>query len=268
MTTSKQCSTCQKPTGIMHCTGCDAHFCSKDFRTHRDTLFKEMDKIVEERNVLQAKISQTTQTSDSRHPLIEQIDEWEKTTIRKVQETAEQTREQVHKALSSKRVKITNEFKSFSQKLADLKETEDFVEHDLARLKQMIQQLHQDLQKLNQPVTIELCTEQSDQIQWNNLIYVRDIKIQEFAPPGTYEALDCKGRHCAECGKCRDWYYTGDSASWKWIRDCKNWQEEDRKRYNNDKVYERFKKRDGATCDHYLLHLGHFCLCADNVKSG
>jgi hypothetical protein len=108
------------------------------------------------------------------------------------------------------------------------------------------------------------------------------VEDQQFAAPGSYKPLYCKGRHCAKCGKCRDWYYTGDAASWQWIRSVKNWDKSNRDRWNNDRVGERFEKRDGATCDlgdhgyygyygydgggvyyHYLVD--HGCLCDDNV---
>ncbi|CAF4476379.1 unnamed protein product [Rotaria sp. Silwood2] len=38
---------------------------------------------------------------------------------------------------------------------------------------------------------------------------------QQFAAPGAFKELDCKGRPCASCGNCRDWYFTGDSATWE-----------------------------------------------------
>ncbi|CAF1477592.1 unnamed protein product [Adineta steineri] len=74
------------------------------------------------------------------------------------------------------------------------------------------------------------------------------IQQHQFATPGTYEALDCKGRRCIKCGQCRDWYFTGDAETWKWIRDYKNWIEEDRNRWRSDHIYDGFKRRDGATC--------------------
>ncbi len=65
--------------------------------------------------------------------------------------------------------------------------------------------------------------------------------------------LNCNGRPCATCGNCRDWYYTGDAASWEWIRSLNyySWKgpiDDAWRRYNNGKYYEGFKRRDGATC--------------------
>jgi predicted protein tyrosine phosphatase len=174
MANSKQCSTCQKYVAAMHCIGCDSYFCAKDFRGHRQKLFNKMDGIIGERNELQEQINTIAQLNDTQSPLIGKINEWEKITIEKVKKTAKHAREQASQLLNSKRVKITNEFKSFSQELVDLKESENFVEYDLTRLQQMVRQFDQDLKQLKQPASIELSTEQSDRINWDRLIYVQE----------------------------------------------------------------------------------------------
>lgn len=61
--------------------------------------------------------------------------------------------------------------------------------------------------------------------------------------------LFCKGRNCGGCGRCRDWYYTGNLADWKWIQNYDNWNKDDRKRWEDGDYWESFHKRaDGATC--------------------
>ncbi len=172
MATGRQCHTCKKETGAMHCIGCDAYFCTKDFRGHREILFSKMDGLVEKRNDLQAKINDTAQKSNSRSPLITRIDKWEETTIEKVKQAADRARQDVCQLLNSKRMKITTNFKTFSEELVHLKETENFVEHDLTRLKQKIDNFYQDLQQIMQPPMIDLHTEQSDRIEWNRIIYI------------------------------------------------------------------------------------------------
>jgi hypothetical protein len=174
MTTSKQCSLCTKQLGPMHCTGCDEYFCSKDFKIHREGIFTEMDKIVEERNHLQYAINNELQCNDQQGPVIQQIDKWENSTIEKIKQVAAQAREQAIQLLNSKRMKINTEFKSFSQELADLKESENYAEHDLTRLNRMISQFKQDLRESVQPVIIELHTEPSDVINWDSLIHVEE----------------------------------------------------------------------------------------------
>ena len=158
----------------MYCTGCEEYFCRKDFKTHCDGIFAEMDKIIEERNRLQEVINKGAQENDQQSPLIEQIDQWQKSTITKVKQVAAQARQQAVELLNAKQVKINTEFKSFSTELAHLKESENYVEHDLRRLNEMISQFKQDLRQSTQPATIVLHIEKSDEINWEGLIYVEE----------------------------------------------------------------------------------------------
>ncbi|CAF1143156.1 unnamed protein product [Adineta steineri] len=221
MAKSNQCSTCQKPMGIMYCTGCNGYFCTKDFRGHREKLFTEMEDLVEERNELQEKINKATEGSNLCNPLIEEINAWEKITIEKVRQTAEQVRQQTNQLMDSKYMKITNEFKSFSEELADLKETEDYVEYDLTRLKQKIDQFNVDLTHFSQATRNELNKEESERIKWNRIIYVQEkpVEVERQQTPTIIEEnsqptkslpqkeLRCRGRACTQCGKCSDWYF-------------------------------------------------------------
>jgi hypothetical protein len=95
-----------------------------------------------------------------------------------------------------------------------------------------------------------------------------------LAKPGAFKERYCKGRLCVKCGKCRDWYYTGDTSNWQWIRNVENWKDEHLYTWYNDSVWKRFKKRDGAKCrDHRVavVDVVHFdyaaCLCEDNIQN-
>jgi len=64
------------------------------------------------------------------------------------------------------------------------------------------------------------------------------------------------------------------------VRNYKNWKQADRQRYRDDRIYQHFKRRDGATCydddydddyddpplyyPDYDLYYRH-CLCENNV---
>ncbi len=165
---------CEKGSGIYFCTGCNKNFCKKDFQNHRETLNNELYGIIEDRNILQEKMPNSTQQKDICSPLLLQIDQWQKATIEKVEQAAEQARQQVRQILNSKRTEMTSEFEKFSQALVQLKETEDFAEQDLKKLKQTFTRLNQDLKQLAQSSAIELHMEESQKFAWNRLIYVVD----------------------------------------------------------------------------------------------
>lgn len=58
----------------------------------------------------------------------------------------------------------------------------------------------------------------------------------------------CGGRLCANCCKCRDWYFTGDRETWNWIRNSKNWKKKDWLHYCNNHINKLSLRRDGASC--------------------
>lgn len=84
---------------------------------------------------------------------------------------------------------------------------------------------------------------------------------------GTYRELDCKGRPCILCGKCRDWYYANDLRNWQWIRNNKEWKDNDWKCWSENRIWEHFHRRDGATCclSSSSFHIFIACLCEDNA---
>lgn len=172
--TTNLCSVCQKQVGTSYCTGCGIYFCTKDFKIHRGILSGEMNTLIGHRNDLQDKVTKATQHGEFHSPLFTQIDEWEDMMMEKVRVVAEHTRQQVAELLNSKRVRLNNDFKKFSQELIDLRKTENFVEHDLTRLKYMMHQFNQELKQLHKPLTVVLHTELSDRLVWSRLIYAEE----------------------------------------------------------------------------------------------
>jgi hypothetical protein len=112
------------------------------------------------------------QSNDQQNPVIEQINQWQNNIIEKVKQVAAQARQQAIQLMNYKLIKINTEFKDFSQELAHLKESEDYVEPDLRQLNQMISQFEQILRQSTQQTTIKIHTEKSDEINWDSLIYV------------------------------------------------------------------------------------------------
>ncbi|CAF3329305.1 unnamed protein product [Rotaria socialis] len=59
----------------------------------------------------------------------------------------------------------------------------------------------------------------------------------------------CSGRLCNKCGKCCDWVYSSyDKGDSQWIRNWKNWNLEDWKRWENHRLWNNFERRDNAQC--------------------
>jgi hypothetical protein len=122
-------------------------------------------RLIEDRNELQTKINVDTPDEDYHCSLLTEIDDWQRTTIKKVTKTAEQIRQQVIQCLKLKKLKTKSHFEKFSQDLNQLKETGDFVESDLKQLEQIFDQLKHNLKQLHKSPELELCTKRSQQIE-------------------------------------------------------------------------------------------------------
>jgi hypothetical protein len=144
----------------------------KDLKNHHGELLNGLDILTGDHNELHDKINKTDQQKHINNPLFKRIDDWQKVTIEKVKQAADQARQQVTTILNSKHLEITAKFETFSKELVHMKETEEFVHDDLTRLQQMNHQLNQDIKQLSQAPTIVLQTEQSDRVAWDRLIYV------------------------------------------------------------------------------------------------
>ena len=135
-------------------------------------LNQQIEGIVGERDALQHKFDTVKQKEVSNNSLAARIDEWQQITIERIKQTADQARKEINQLINSKQNQTLLDFTSFSEQLALLRETENFVETDLATLKQRVDKFELELKELNQSTTFVLKTENSDRIDWTRLIYV------------------------------------------------------------------------------------------------
>ncbi len=104
--TRAPCATCDnKGVGIFKCEGCSQIFCRKHVNEHRENLSHQLDEIVLEHDTLQQTLAEQNDQDTNRHSLLRQIEEWEKDSIIKIQQAAEETRKQVEKLTSSQKSK-------------------------------------------------------------------------------------------------------------------------------------------------------------------
>ena len=90
------CTTCgNKGTGVFKCEGCQQTFCRKHANEHRDVLNHQLDEIVFEFDTLQQILAEIKDKINN-HPLMQQIDQWEKESVDKIRQTANDLREQLN----------------------------------------------------------------------------------------------------------------------------------------------------------------------------
>ncbi|CAF0746919.1 unnamed protein product [Adineta steineri] len=176
------CSVCHKEAGICNCAGCKAFFCTKDFADHRQWLSGEFEKVIEIRNHLQEIVSDRKIVADFRAVLYTHIDQWKTGALDKIQYTAEKTRGQTAKILDEKMQDVDDGLNRVTEELREMQEMNNYVEDDLAQLKDHINKLKEKFKQLTGSSEIRICKENSEQLDWNLLIYVdnqcpRDQKV-------------------------------------------------------------------------------------------
>jgi hypothetical protein len=108
--TKAPCATCgNKCVGIFKCEGCAQIFCRKHVKEHRDILNHQLDEIFIEYDTLQQTITeQKDDENDYHHSFLKQIDKWERDSIVKIQQTADEARQQVEQLTSSQKSKMNH----------------------------------------------------------------------------------------------------------------------------------------------------------------
>jgi DNA polymerase III gamma/tau subunit len=96
------CTTCSnKAAGIYRCEGCSNVFCRKHLNDHRDLLSHQLDEIVFEHDILHQTIVENQKKQNNQHPILKEIDQWEINSIVKIQQMAEEARQQVKNSTNS-----------------------------------------------------------------------------------------------------------------------------------------------------------------------
>ncbi len=89
-----------KSIGIFKCQGCSNVFCRKHASEHRINLSNQLDEIAHEHDQLHQLI---TQENYDFHPLINQINHWEQSSIKKIQQIAENIRKEIVQHIKSQK---------------------------------------------------------------------------------------------------------------------------------------------------------------------
>ncbi len=111
----KSCVSCgNKAMGIFRCEGCLNVFCRKHLNEHRHFLSNQLDEIVLEHDTLQHTIIENQSKQNNQHSAVKEIDRWEKDSIMKIQQLAEEARQQVKNSISSQTGNLEEKMRSFS----------------------------------------------------------------------------------------------------------------------------------------------------------
>jgi hypothetical protein len=142
-TLKKPCSKCDKGGGIFTCDGCHQSFCRKHSEEHRQELAIQMDSIGQEHDILQRDINREGDT----HPLLSRIDVWERESINKIQQAANQARADLNQLIKQTKQDLKTTVGRLTNELQSSRESEDYTELDLKKWIDQLNELRQDLKQ-------------------------------------------------------------------------------------------------------------------------
>ncbi|CAF4414098.1 unnamed protein product [Rotaria sp. Silwood2] len=148
--TSDDCKT----VGTLKCEGCSQIFCRKHVNEHRDLLSHQLDEIVLEHDILHQMILEDKNKENNNQFLLKEIDKWEQESIKKIQQTANEARQQIEKLIGSQQEMISKELHHLAEKLRKARIDDDFVETDLRKWTNMLEKLKHDVTNVSSLTTV------------------------------------------------------------------------------------------------------------------
>ena len=139
------CATCSTKAGVLKCLGCQVIFCHNDYNLHRRELDQQLDKIVNELNAFQDTSNESNVGFKSF--LIDQIDTWERNSITKLKQTAEEARQRVEELIMSRNKENATCIREVSQKIGQGRQDDGFNEQDLTKWKKTLDELKKMISK-------------------------------------------------------------------------------------------------------------------------
>lgn len=146
------CAKCKEARTTFKCDGCSQRFSFQHLAEHRQELITELDHIENDRNLFRQTLTDQT-NNPNKNSLIKKIDEWEKNSVKKIQQTANECRQSVIDHISENIHQIEVDLKKLTDQLKQVRQEEDLNEIDLQRLRQNLAEL---VKKLNEPANITI----------------------------------------------------------------------------------------------------------------
>jgi len=132
-----KCFACEEEITTYICTGCSKYFCIDDLMKHREELKLKFHQIEDQRN----QFAQTLDDQKNNHPLIQQITQWERISIEKIRQTAQEQRNLIQQYAQTIEVKL----RSFTEEMQTIIKKKDFNEIILKQLQIELEDLKNQL---------------------------------------------------------------------------------------------------------------------------
>ncbi|CAF3070572.1 unnamed protein product [Rotaria sp. Silwood2] len=124
------CVKCKKTKGIVTCKGCSKDFCLDHINEHYSELNEQLGKTEDQFN--EFKIGIEEQKADpQKHELTKQIDEWERESIEKIRQVANEVRHELSSCVIKFVTNLDLKLKHLTEQLIQNRKDNDFADPDI-----------------------------------------------------------------------------------------------------------------------------------------
>jgi hypothetical protein len=164
-----RCVICNKRKSTLKCRGCSKDFCYTHWDTHRQKLKIKLAEIENNKETFKQSFNQYIQQPNN-NTLMQQINQWEQNSIKKIQQIAEEARQVAVKNTNEYIHQIEIKLHRLTDQLRESRKEDDFNEINLRQYQEEINRLTKELTK---PLNISI---QEDSTSFINKIsvYVSD----------------------------------------------------------------------------------------------
>jgi len=138
------CKTCNKNEAFFTCRGCRDDFCEDHINEHHQAPVKQMDDYLNDHKQLEQMVYEYIK-EPRQHPLIQHIDKWERQSISKIQQAANDGRTKILNVISDHIISIKKSLENLTQKLEQVRNDEKLTEMFLQQWKDTLDKLKNDL---------------------------------------------------------------------------------------------------------------------------
>jgi hypothetical protein len=163
-----RCVTCGKEKSSYKCGGCSKEFCFDHLADHKQDLSKQFDEIEVNRDIFRQTLTEQT-ANPEKHALIQQIEKWERDSIEKVRQAADEARQFVLQNTVGHITELEMKLNKLTDQLRQSRHENDFNETDLYQFKEELVRL---TKALAEPLNVSI---QENSIPLVAKIYI-DIK--------------------------------------------------------------------------------------------
>ncbi|CAF3548460.1 unnamed protein product [Rotaria socialis] len=173
------CDLCspKQTVSITKCDGCLRHMCNKHFNDHRHKLSTDLDSVFNFHNDLQQSLQRriddpsTSPDYINAIPFLKQIDEWERSTIERVSQRANEARANIEHFFSRRQEnnKLKQLVETIGNEAQEHKESESFVDTDINNWKKQLKNVQTAFNRPSEIKTDSVFIQIKD-IDWNTII--------------------------------------------------------------------------------------------------